>query len=113
MTSLAYGQVALFERAVSTDYAAGARRGFRAGGLVGLAVVGVAFYLDARPKEGLRLPVRTVLAVPVALGLAFVGRAIGEGDVTDEWGLPQRVSVLVRPTEARSTARGVGVAIRW
>ena len=79
---------------------------------MGLAVVGVALYLDVRPKEGLRLPVRTALAIPLALGLAFFGRALGAGGVTDEWGLPQRVSVLVQPTESRNTAVGVGVTFR-
>ncbi len=113
VTPLPYSQVSLFERAVSTDYQAGARRGARTGGMIGLAVIGVALYFDLRPKEGLRLPVRAALAVPLALGLAFAGRALGDGAVTDEWGVPQRVTVFVQPTEARTTALGMGVAIRW
>ena len=113
VTPLAYRDVALFERAISTDYEAGARRGFRAGGVVGLAVVGVALYLDVRPKDGLRMPVRTMLAIPMAAGLAFLGHALGAGDVTDEWGVPQRVIVFAQPTEARQTVLGVGVTVRW
>jgi hypothetical protein len=113
VTPLAYRDVALFERAISTDYEAGARRGFRAGGIVGLAVVGVALYLDVRPKEGLRMPVRTILAIPMAAGLAFLGRAVGAGAVTDEWGVPQRVIVVAQPNDARQPALGVGVEVRW